>query len=136
MKLFKQCKMKQYTEACLPTVTGTRWANTTHSHSLTTSRKVSAGLEGSLIPENWDFHLLSNSFISSFPSESLIHTEKERKVIRRMKCFTSISPEGNTATYSASSITLNTESRMSHTEYKKQSYLNNPPPRSSSCDSL
>lgn len=45
-----------------------------------------------------------------------------------MKCFTSMSVEGNTTTYSASNTTLNTESRMSCTTYKKQTYLNNLPP--------
>lgn len=91
-------------------------------------QQETAGLEDSLIPENWDFYLLSKLIYIQLPFRTSHPYRKKKKVIRRMKCFTSMSVEGNTTTYSASNTTLNTESRMSCTTYKKQTYLNNLPP--------
>lgn len=91
---------------------------------------MSAGLKDSLIPKNWSYFLSKLIYTPSLQNLSSTQKKKkkEKKVIIRMKCLISMSVEGNTTTYFASNTTLNIESRMFCTTYKKQSYLNNFPP--------
>lgn len=78
------------------------------SHSLTTSRTVSAGLENSLVPENWDFYLLSKRIYFQLPFRiSQPYRKKNQKVVRTLEYFTSMSVDGNNTMYSVSDITLN-----------------------------